>query len=227
MSNGNFLTWRRLIKVRQRPHFSDPSVAPVREVKPKGVNQARAEAAAIMQARQARAKALAEQTQVVEESKPTAVPPLKRKAYEPRTVLKAAPPPKVPPNEIFVNPAIPHELSKEVQVYFTKLEEAILGTNNIPQNLLEKNLKDVPVQRKLEAFLAVENVKKIEWKDIFFSLNTKNHPQIRMFVAALQSLCQDPGLYKLLPYLIEFVCTNAPKHINNLSLLKSLMQVVC
>jgi hypothetical protein len=275
-----------------------------------------------LKAQQARAKALAEQQMQLEAQSQVSQPEVKRKSYDTKVVQYPAPSPKVPEELITIKPAIPHELSKELQLYIEKVEEAILGMNNLTYNILEKSVREKKLASALappstpthpskpsgppstptpatpalpktpttptstltpntpttpttsaipgttsnpatptpsaslatpatpstpgtpapSALLAApastasaaaspkvegqDKQKPREWKDMFFMLNSKTNNNIRYFTTALQSLSQDPGLYKLLPYLIDFVCKNVPKHINNLGLLKSLMQVV-
>lgn len=199
----------------------------------RSVTQAWAQAAALQKAQQARAKALAEQRQIEEASKASAAPQQRRKTFEPKIIQEPVSTPKVPKEEVVVKPAIPHELPKEVQVYYEKVEEAVLGMNGLIHNILEKSAREkekktgppATTATQFEAFAEVKT-KKTEWKDIFYSITSKNNKQIELFIAALQSLWQDPGLYKLLPYLIDFICKNVPKYVNNLGLLTSLMQIV-
>lgn len=179
--------------------------------------------------------------QVEETPAPPVTPPPKRRAYEPKSSQTPIPSPKVPQQEVVVKPSLPHELSKEVQIYFEKMKDAIGATKDIHHNILEKPdpskkpetivIDKEPEPLKNDVFVALtEKLSKkkpeLGWKDIFFVLNCRNNNSLRVFVWVLQSLCQDPGLYKLLPYIIEFICDNVPKSVNNLGYLKSLMQVV-
>eukprot|EP01127_Copromyxa_protea_P023175 TRINITY_DN8611_c0_g1_i1.p1 TRINITY_DN8611_c0_g1~~TRINITY_DN8611_c0_g1_i1.p1 ORF type:complete len:615 (+),score=100.61 TRINITY_DN8611_c0_g1_i1:153-1847(+) len=219
----------------------------VREPQVRGTTQAWAQAAALQKAKQARAKALADQLQQEAQAQANSAV-TKRKTYDAKITQEPPPSPRVPEDDVIVKPATPHELSKELQLYIQKVEEAIVNMGNLANNILEKTTRDkkiaaVPTMtasasttpathtntlgaKKADVFPAEKPLKTVEWKELFYSLNHRNNNNIRFFVTALHSLIQDPGLYKLLPYLIDFVCKNVPKYVGNLGLLKSLMQVV-
>eukprot|EP01135_Chromosphaera_perkinsii_P004407 Nk52_evm10s280 gene=Nk52_evmTU10s280 len=109
---------------------------------------------------------------------------------------------KLNAGSIEVKPIVKHVLSKELQLYYEKMVEVILGSRYLKINTPEG--KPDPEELSPEALKEEEKARGI----------------------AIESLATDPGLHQLLPYFCQFFADKVVCNLRHLCVLKSLMRMV-
>lgn len=110
-------------------------------------------------------------------------------------------------------PAKPHALSKEFQLYFQKVEEAVnrLGQVRYSAYDIQKGDANPP---EIQVF-----------SKLFNPQHSKTSETLGLFVTTLYSLESDAGIQKLLPYLAKFVSSKVSSSSLVLPVLKGVIQV--
>uniref|UniRef100_A0A6B2L140 TBP-associated factor 6 n=1 Tax=Arcella intermedia TaxID=1963864 RepID=A0A6B2L140_9EUKA len=130
---------------------------------------------------------------------PAENPNNKRKLSAMEETERPPPAPQVTPG-LTIKPTVKHTLSRELQLYYEKVTQAVLGMASM----------DKKEDR------AASSASTAEARD-----TTK-----RLYVAALNSLRSDPGLHQLVPYFTQFVAQQVAKNLFRLELLWTLLRMV-
>lgn len=109
--------------------------------------------------------------------------------------------------KVTIKPSVKHTLSRELQLYFEKVTEAV--TN---------------LQIKTASNRAGQTEKKDIYTHSLFGETTKS--AVNFFEAARNSVAGDPGLHQLVPYFTRFLSTEIKSNLQNLGQLHALLRLL-
>ncbi|SSD60906.1 related to Transcription initiation factor TFIID subunit 6 [Saccharomycodes ludwigii] len=101
-------------------------------------------------------------------------------------------------NNVEIKPLVEHVLSKELQIYFDKVCQALLASLKLSDNDVDETANDA----------------------------VNKYDVLRLKTAALQSLSEDAGLHQLVPYFISFISEQVTHNLDNLNLLTTMLEMI-